>query len=322
MSLVYVTRNIPEAGVAALRGAGHTVTVSEKDGVLTKDELLAALAAQPYDAVLCLLTDAIDAAVFDAAPQAKIFANYAVGFNNIDTEEAKRRGIMVTNTPDVLTDTVAEHTVALMLAVTSRIAEGDRLVRAGKYEGWAPLMLLGSDLKGKTLGLLGAGRIGTRVAEIAHHGLGMQVLYYDIKRNKEIEKAVGASFREDVDAVVAEADVLSIHVPLLDSTRHLISTAQFAQMKKSAYLINTSRGPVVDERALVAALSGNVIAGAGLDVFEKEPALAPGLADCENAVLTPHIASASVETRTKMAEMAAESILAALEGREPSHRVA
>jgi len=322
MSLVYVTRNIPEAGIAKLRAAGHTVTVSSKDGVLTKDELVSALSAEPYDAVLCLLTDPIDGATFDAAPNAKIFANYAVGFNNIDVEEAKRRGVVVTNTPDVLTDTVAEHTVALMLSVTSRIAEGDRFVRAGKYDGWAPLMLLGSDLKGKTLGLLGAGRIGTRVAEIAHHGLDMQVAYYDIARNEAIEKAVDASFCESPDQLVAEADVVSIHVPLLDSTRHLINATRLGLMKQSAYLINTSRGPVIDERALVEALKGEVIAGAGLDVFEDEPALAPGLAECENAVLTPHIASASVETRTKMAEMAAESIIAVLAGKEPEHRVA
>ena len=322
MSSIYITRNIPEAGIIKLRDAGHTVDVSEKDGVLTRDELLEALGAKPYDAVLCLLTDAIDAEVFAAAPNAKIFANYAVGFNNIDTEEAKRRGIIVTNTPDVLTDTVAEHTIALMLSVTSRIVEGDRFVRAGKYDGWAPMMLLGTDLKGKTLGLLGAGRIGTRVAEIAHHGLGMRVRYYDIKQNESIEKSVGATFSAGVDEILSNSDVVSVHVPLLDSTHHLINSERLAMMKKTSYIINTSRGPVIDEVALVAALTSGAIAGAGLDVFEHEPALAEGLAECESAVLTPHIASASTETRSAMSTMAAESILAVLGGGEPEHRVA
>lgn len=321
MSTIFVTRKIPDQGIALLRDAGHDVDVSEKDGVLSKEELRAALSQKPYDAVLCLLTDAIDAETFDAAPNAKIFANYAVGFNNIDTEEAKRRGIVVTNTPDVLTDTVAEHTVALMMSVTSRIAEGDRFMRAGKYDGWAPMMLLGMDLKGKTLGLLGAGRIGQRVAAIAHHGLGMNVIYYDIKQNEMVEKEVNASFHASVDEVMKEADVVTVHVPLLDTTHHLINAERLSMMKKSAYLINTSRGPIVDEKALVAALKGGVIAGAGLDVFEDEPRMAPGLSELENAVVTPHIASASIETRTAMATVAATSIIDFLAGKEPKNRV-
>jgi glyoxylate reductase len=322
MSTVFVTRGIPEEGVAVLRGAGHEVNVSEKDGVLTRDELLAALKAKPYDAVLCLLTDKIDSEVFDAAPKAKIFANYAVGVDNVDIAEAKKRGIVVTNTPDVLTDTVAEHTIALMLSVTSRIAEGDRFMRAGKYDGWAPMMLLGTDMKGKTLGLLGAGRIGQRVAAIAHHGLGMEIIYSDIKQNPDVETATGASYRASVDEVIAQADVVTVHVPLLDSTRHLINAERLAKMKKSAYLINTARGPIVDESALVEALKNETIKGAALDVFEKEPSLAPGLAELENVVLTPHIASASFETRAAMAEVAAHSIVDCLAGAEPKHRVA
>lgn len=322
MSSIFITRRIPESGIALLRTAGHEVVVSEKDGVLTRDELLAALAERPYDAVLCLLTDTIDNETLEAAPHAKIFANYAVGFNNIDIEAAKRRGVIVTNTPDVLTDTVAEHTVALMLSVTSRIAEGDRFVRAGKYDGWAPMMLLGTDLSQKTLGLLGAGRIGTRVAEICHRGLGMRISYYDIKQNDALEASCAASFVPDVDALISAADVVSVHVPLLESTRHLINAERLAAMKSSAYLINTSRGPVIDEVALTDALERGVIRGAGLDVFEHEPALAPGLALCERAVLTPHIASASEETRAQMAEMAAQGIVDALSGTEPQHRVA
>lgn len=326
MSLIFITRKIPEEGVKVLRDAGHEVVVSEKDGVLTHEELLSVLKAKSYDAVLCLLTDKIDGEVFDAVPNAKIFANYAMGFDNIDLVEAKKRGIVVTNTPDVLTNTVAEHTIALMLAVTSRIAEGDRFVRAGRYDGWAPLMLLGTDLKGKILGLLGAGRIGQRVATIAHHGLGMQVIYYDIKQNADIEKSCSASYRASVEKVLEEADVVTVHVPLLDSsldsTRHLINAEQLAKMKKSAYLINTARGPIVDENALVEALKNNIIKGAGLDVFEKEPSLAHGLAALENVVLTPHIASASLATRAAMAEIAAHSIVDYLAGAEPKHRVA
>ncbi len=322
MGTIFVTRRIPDAGIELLRDAGHEVVVSEKDGVLTPQELAAALQEHPYDAVLCLLTDTIDATVLDAAPQAKIFANYAVGFNNVDVAEAKKRGVVVTNTPGVLTDTVAEHTVALMLAVTSRIAEGDRMVRQGAYDGWAPMMLLGTDLKGKTLGLLGAGRIGSRVAEICGKGLGMQVIYYDIKQSREFEAATGAAFKASVEEVLSEADVVTIHVPLLETTHHLIHAERLALMKKSAYLINTSRGPIIDEVALVAALKQGTIRGAGLDVFENEPALAPGLAECESAVLTPHIASASEETRAAMATMAAQSIVDYLAGTEPQNRVA
>ncbi len=322
MSMIFVTRRIPESGITLLKEAGHDVTVSEKDGVLSRAELIKALKEKPYDAVLCLLTDSIDAEVFDAAPQAKMFANYAVGFNNIDIEEAKRRGITVTNTPGVLTDTVAEHTIALMLSVTSRIAEGDRFTRAGKYDGWAPMMLLGTDLKGKTLGLLGAGRIGSRVAEIAGKGLGMNIIYYDIKQSPEMEAATGAAFRSSIEEVLAKADVVTVHVPLLDSTHHLINAERLQRMKESAYLINTSRGPIIDEAALVAALKAGTIKGAGLDVYEEEPALAPGLTECENAVLTPHIASASEETRSAMSSMAAQGIVDYLHGAEPQNRVA
>jgi lactate dehydrogenase-like 2-hydroxyacid dehydrogenase len=308
--------------VKALTDAGHDVTVSEKDGVLTKNALIAALGEKPYEAVLCLLTDMIDDAVFAAAPQAKIFANYAVGFNNIDLPAAAKRGVKIANTPGVLTDTVAEHTFALILAVAHRIAESDRFTRAGRYDGWAPMMLLGIDLKGKTLGLLGAGRIGSRVAHHARDGFDMQVIYYDVKRNEAFEQESDARFKATVEEVLAEADVVSIHVPLLDSTHHLMNAERFALMKPGAILVNTSRGPVVDEAALVDALKMGRIRGAGLDVFENEPALAPGLAELPNVVLTPHTASATEETRAAMAVLAAENIIAALEGREPPNAVA
>ncbi|HSE35243.1 MAG TPA: D-glycerate dehydrogenase [Candidatus Paceibacterota bacterium] len=318
---IYVTRRIPEIGIAMLKEKGYALMVSEKDGVLTRDELLAALKGDAYDGVLSLLTDTIDAGVFDAVPSAKIFANYAVGFNNIDVAEAKKRGLTITNTPGALTNTVAEHAMALILAATTRTAEGDRFVRAGKFNGWGPMMLLGMDLAGKTLGVLGAGRIGSRLAHHAKHGFDMNVVYYDVKQNADFEQETGARFCATVDEVLKEADVVSIHVPLLDSTKHLINAERLALMKKTAYLINTSRGPVVDEAALVAALKAGTIAGAGLDVFENEPALAPGLAELENAVLTPHIASASVPTRDGMAKLAAENLIAFFEGRTPPNVV-
>lgn len=321
MANVYVTRKIPEAGITMLRDAGHDVDISEKDGVLTKEELLEALKAKQYDAVLCLLTDAIDGAVFDAVPSAKIFANYAVGYNNIDVTAAKERGVIISNTPGVLTDTVAEYAFSLMLAVAKRIPEADRFARAGKYEGWAPELLLGSDLKGKTLGILGAGRIGTGVAVRAHRGLEMNVIYNDIKQNEFIEKDAGATFKETPEDVLKEADVVSVHVPLLDSTRHLINAERLALMKPTAYLINTSRGPVVDEKALVEALKNGTIRGAGLDVFENEPALAPGLTELGNVTITPHIASGSEETRGKMSEIAAQNIVAVLSGENAPNQV-
>ena len=314
---VFITRKIPESGTNLLKEKKYEVDVSRKDGVLTKKELIAALTAKEFNAVLCLLTDTIDSDVFDAAPKAKIFANYAVGVNNIDIEEAKRRGVFISNTPDVLTNSVAEHAIALLMALAKRIPEGDRFVREGKYAGWAPELLLGTDLLGKTLGILGTGRIGSRVAEIAAKGLGMKVIYYDVARNDILEKNVGASFRKTPEEVLSEADAVSIHVPLLESTRHLINAERLSKMKKTAYLINTSRGPVVDEAALVAALTQGIIRGAALDVFEHEPKLASGLSGLSNVIITPHTASATEETRSAMSRVAAENIIAALEGKTP-----
>ena len=321
MAQIYVTRHIPTVGIDLLKGAGHDVEVSEKDGVLTKAELLEALAKKPYDAVVCLLTDAINKEVFDVVPTAKIFANYAVGYNNITLPDAVASGVTITNTPGVLTDTVAEFAMSLFCAVAKRIPEADAFTREGKYVGWAPELFLGSDLKGKTLGILGAGRIGYEVAMRAHHGFGMKVIYNDIKRGEELEKNTGAEYRETTEDVLKEADVVSIHVPLLPSTEHLMNTERLRMMKPTAYLINTSRGPVIDEVALVEALKTGVIRGAGLDVFEHEPALAEGLKDLPNAVITPHIASASQETRDAMSRIVAEDVIAFLKGETPAHVV-
>ena len=227
----------------------------------------------------------------------------------------------MTNTPDVLTNTVAEHTFSLMLALAHRIVEGDAFTRAGKYTAWDPELLLGTDLSRKTLGILGAGRIGTRVAYHGQKSFDMKVLYYDVKRNEHIEKEVGAEFRETPEEVLAEADFVSVHVPLLDSTRHLINQERLGRMKKSAYLVNTSRGPVIHEEALVEALRNKIIKGAALDVFEHEPALAPGLAELSNVIITPHIASATEETRSKMGKVAAENIIAVMEGRKAPNAI-
>jgi glyoxylate reductase len=321
MAQIYVTRHIPTVGIDLLVQAGHTVDISEKDGVLTKEELLGALSQKPYDAVISLLTDAINKEVFDTVPTAKIFANYAVGYNNISLPDAGTAGVTITNTPGVLTDTVAEFTMALILAVAKRVPEADAFTREGKYVGWAPELFLGSDLKGKTLGILGAGRIGYEVAMRAHHGFGMKVIYNDIKRGEELEKNTGAEYRETTEDVLKEADVVSIHVPLLPSTEHLMNAERLRMMKPTAYLINTSRGPVIDEVALVEALKTGVIRGAGLDVFEHEPALAEGLNDLPNAVITPHIASASQETRDAMSRIVAEDVIAFLKGETPTHVV-
>lgn len=322
MALVYITRHIPDIGINLLRAAGHTVDVSTKDGVLTPAELITALKAKPYDAVISLLTDTINKEVFDAVPTAKIFANYAVGYNNISLSDAKDAGVTITNTPGVLTDTVAEFTIALMLAVAKRIPESDAFTRKGMYEGWGPELFLGSDLKGKTLGILGAGRIGYEVARRAGLGLGMKIAYYDVNKMPQIENDFGAVFVPEVNDLLKIADVVTIHVPLLPSTEHLLNAERLALMKPSAYLINTSRGPVVDEDALVVALKNGIIRGAGIDVFEHEPKLAHGLVDLQNVIITPHIASASDETRNKMSEMAAQNAIDFLAGEVPDNVVA
>ena len=314
MPKIFITRQIPEAGINLLKEKEFDVEVSDFDGVLPREQLLEKI--KGADAVLSLLTDKVNAEFFDAAgPQLKIVANYAVGYDNIDVAEAKKRGIIITNTPDVLTESVAEHAVALILSAARRIVESDKFMRAGKYVGWAPMLLLGNDLAGNTLSLIGLGRIGARVAEIMKQGFGMKVIYFDVKRNEALEKSLGLEYAE-LDAVLKQADFISVHVPLMENTRHLIGESQLKTMKQSAYLINTSRGPVIDEKALVEALKNKTIKGAGLDVFEEEPKMAPGLAELDNVVLTPHTASATEETRGAMSELAAKNIIEVLEGRE------
>jgi lactate dehydrogenase-like 2-hydroxyacid dehydrogenase len=247
----------------------------------------------------------------------KVVSNFAVGFNNIDVTHATVHDIVVANTPGHFSDCIAEHTVALVLGLSTRLAEGDRYMRKGKYKGWDPMILTGTDLSGKVLGLVGAGRIGMRAAYHLVKGFDMTCIYHDVKRNEELEKELGAVYMATNEEVYVKADIVSLHVPLLPTTKHMINAKTLAMMKPSAFLINTSRGAVVDEVALVDALKKGVIAGAGLDVFEFEPKLAKGLAKLENVVLTPHIASARVSARTEMATLAAQNIIAVLEGKNP-----
>lgn len=313
---VFITRKIPDRGIKLLQEGGYEIAISPHDRVLTYDELVEM--GKGADAILSQLTDKIDGGVVDAiGAQLKIIANYAVGYDNLAVKEITKRGVVMTNTPEVLTETVAEHTFALILSIAHRITESDRFSRAGKYAGWAPELLLGTDVSHKVLGIVGLGRIGSRVAHHAVKGFDMRVLYYDMKRNEQFEKDFGAEFRENVDDIFREADFISLHVPLLPATQHLVNEARLRQMKPSAYLINTSRGPIVDEAALRDALKAGVICGAAIDVWEHEPELTPGLSDLENIIITPHIASATGETRQKMSELAAKNIIEVLEGRQP-----
>ncbi|MBI2638132.1 D-glycerate dehydrogenase [Candidatus Peregrinibacteria bacterium] len=312
---IYVTREIPKGGLEMLREKFGKFEMNTEDRMLTQNELLERVRGR--DGVLCLLTDKIDAAVFDAAgPECKIFSNYAVGFNNIDVAEASRRGIMVTNTPGVLTEATADLAIALLFACARRIVEGDAFTRAGKFKGWGPLLMIGQDITGKTLGIVGAGRIGSNVALKMAKGFGMKILYADTFKNTELEKETGAE-KVDLETLLRQSDFVSIHVNLTPETTHLISEKEFSIMKPSCVFINTARGPVVDEKALVKALQEKKIFAAGLDVFENEPALAPGLTELPNVVIPPHVASATFWTRTRMAEMAAKNLIDALEGRMP-----
>ncbi len=319
---VFITRPIPEVGIKTLRDKGYEVLINEaaRDRAADKSEILNGI--RGVEALFCTLTEKIDAEIMAAGlPTLKIIANMAVGFDNIDLGAAKQRNIMVANTPGVLTDTVAEHAFALMLAISRRIVEADKFTRAGLYRAWGPMLLLGSDLFGKTLGVVGLGRIGSRVAFHAVKGFGMKVLYTDPKQSPEFEREFGARFFENIDDLLPRCDYVSLHVPLLKSTEHLINEPRLKSMKTTAYLINTSRGPVIDEKALAIALKNGWISGAAIDVFENEPKVGSELLKLNNIILTPHIASATEETRNKMAELAVKNIIEALEGRQPPNLI-
>jgi glyoxylate reductase len=310
---VYITRMIPSPAVEFLK-KHFKVTINTQDRNARRSEIKKAL--KEAHALLCLLTDPVDEELLSNAPNLRIVANMAVGYDNIDLKAASRHGVMATNTPGVLTETTADLAWALILGVARRLTEADVFTRKKKFSGWEPMMFLGGDVHGKTLGIVGFGRIGHAVARRAA-GFGMKVLYTDeIRASASIEKKLKAGY-VPLGKLLRESDFVSLHVPLTKSTRHLIGTSQLKLMKKTAYLINTSRGPVINEAALVKALKGGIIAGAGLDVYENEPAMEKDLASLPNTILLPHIGSASIETRTKMALMAAENIVQALSGKKP-----
>jgi len=315
---IYVTQPIPSAGLEVLRRAYPSFQMNPDERVLSRAELLENI--KSCDAILSLLTDKIDGEVLDTAgPQLKVVANMAVGYDNIDHAAATSRGVMATNTPGVLTDATADHAWALLFSVARRIPESEKFLRAGKFKNWGPLLFLGGDITGRTLGIIGAGRIGHAVA-MKSRGFNMRVLYADEVANPILEQEIGAR-KVSVEELLRESDYVSVHVPLLPSTKHLINAQSLRLMKKTAYLINTSRGPVVDEAALAEALKNGVVAGAALDVFENEPLVHPELLKLDNIVLTPHTASATIETRSKMATMAAENLIAALAGQKPANLV-
>ena len=328
MPKIFVTRDIPDHGIKLLKKRrGLQISVFGENRAIPRHELKKRV--KGVDILLSLLTDKIDAEIMDAAgPKLKMIANYAVGFDNIDLKEAAKRGIVVTNTPSpIVSESVAEHAVALIFALTHRVVETDTFTRAGKYKGWGPKMFLGTDLIGKTLGIVGGGAIGSALARRMYDGFGVKIVYTDIKPNEELEKKYSAKLLTK-EKLLRTADIVSIHLPLLPTTHHYISTKELKLMKKTSFLINTARGPIVDETALVKALAGGRIAGAGLDVYECEP-----LIDCDptdtyelrklpNVVLTPHTASATIEARQAMSEVAAKNILAFIDGKRPPNAVA
>lgn len=327
MRRIFVTREIPDAGLAMLRRRRSlTIDIFRKDRAIKPRELR--WYGRGAEVLLPLLTDMIDGSTMDAiGPQLKMIANYAVGFDNIDLKAAKQRGIIVTNTPGPeIAEAVAEHVIALIFALSHRIVESDRFTRRGKYKGWGPQMLLGNDVYGKTLGIVGAGAIGASLARRMRDGFDVQILYHDVQRNTRLEVECGAKY-VSLQMLLKRADMVSLHVPLLPATRHLIGAKQLAIMKPTAFLINTARGPVVDETALIHALQTGTIGGAALDVYECEPFIAcspwqiRALRRLQNVVLTPHTASATHGARDAMSRQAAVNILAYLDGKQPPNAV-
>ncbi len=316
---ILVTQRIPDEAYSLLASAGLIDANMEEGRIWSPDELLQKAPGHEY--ILSLVTDTIDARLLEACmPSLKLVTNMAVGYNNIDVATASRLGISVTNTPGVLTDTTADLAFGLLIATARRMGEAERYLRAGRFTGWGPLLLCGTDISGATLGIIGAGRIGQAMAKRAQ-GFDMHLLYYNRHRLSPTEEQQYALTYTPLDELLRQSDFVSIHAPYTQETHHLIGTREFALMKPSAMLINTARGPLVDEKALVLALQQGTIAAAGLDVFEREPLVEPALLTMENVVLLPHIASATIKTRTRMATMACENILAHIHGQQPPNLV-
>lgn len=317
LPLLVLTSPLPGDALALAEGRARVRTLRPR-GPLSEEVLLRAL--RPAVGAVTLLSHPVSARVLESCPKLKVVSNYAVGTDNVDLEAARRLGIRVTNTPDVLTEATADLAWTLLLGAARRASEGDRMVRAGRFRGWAPGLLLGMDLRGKLLGIVGMGRIGRAVARRAP-AFGMRVAYTQRRRLLASEEAALGAAYMDLDALLNAADVVSLHCPLTPDTRHLLGGRRLRSMKPGAVLVNTARGPVVDEEALVECLREGRLLGAGLDVYEGEPALAPGLRDLPNVLLLPHLGSAGEETRAEMARMAVADCLAVVEGREPAHPV-
>jgi glyoxylate reductase len=311
MPSVLVTRRLPSSVLSKLHDAAD-VDLYSGEATISTDQLRQRVADK--DAVICVISDAIDRAVLDAAPALKVVANVAAGYNNIDVAHARSRGVVVTNTPDVLTESVADFTWGLILAITRRLAEGERLLRRGEWKGWALDFMLGSELRGKQLGLIGLGRIGRAVAARAP-AFGMRIAYTSRRDADGTSPDSSPGEMMSFDRLLITSDVISLHVPLTPETRHLIDKRALARMKRSAFLVNTARGPVVDEAALAWALQQHLIAGAALDVYEHEPAVHPDLLSLENVLLVPHLASGTTETRSTMAALAVDNVIEVLAGR-------
>lgn len=309
---IYVTYKIAEKPLELLKEKCDVI-INDMGRFLTKDELCKNL--KGMEGVICMLTDQIDKEVIDSIHGVKVLANYAVGYNNIDFEYAASKGIKVTNTPDVLTDATADIAWGLLFSAARRIVESDKCTREGKFKGWTPTWFLGQDITGKTLGIIGAGRIGSNFA-MKSKGFNMKILYYNTNRNMEFERETGAVY-VDKYTLLKESDFVSIHVPLTNETKHMIGINEFKMMRKNAVLINTARGAVVDEEALVEALREKYIWAAGLDVYENEPDIHPELLKLDNVVLAPHIGSSTNQTREKMAQIAVKNVLCVLNGENP-----
>ena len=315
MPKVFITSKIPNSGITLLKKKGFSVHKTDSEGPLSNTELMDIFSE--YDAVLSSIVDKIDDSIIaKASSKLRIIANYAVGFDNIDVLAAQRKGIVVCNTPGVAGESVAEHTFALILSCLKRIVEADKYVRSGKFHRFDPNLYVAPQLWGKTIGIVGLGRIGTFVASIASGGFKMKILYFDLIRSEDFEMLTEAQF-SPLGKLFRESDIVTIHTPLTPQTKHLVSRAEFMNMKNSAILINTARGPIVDENALIWALSEGEIAAAGLDVYEHEPQISHELKILPNVVLTPHIASATEECREEMARISAENIIAVFEGKNP-----
>jgi len=309
---IYITREIPEVGLKLLKDNNITFDMGNSKLPPSKKKLIKILKMGRYDGVISFLTDEIDKEVFEACPSVKVFSNYSVGFNNIDLKEAEKRNIQISNTPGTSSVAVAEHTIALIMALTTRLVEADEFIRRGKFKGWDPNLFIGTDLKDKTIGIVGGGQIGTKVAQMLHNGFDVNVIYNDLFQNKELEESFKVKRKDFID-LIKESDIITLHVPLNESTHHLINKEVLSKMKKTAFLINTSRGAVIDEKALTQALKNNIIKGAALDVFEFEPKITKGLLKLQDVILTPHIASARESARNMMSLIAAKNIISFFE---------